>query len=143
MTLILIAEDDDDIRTVLQRLFDHAGFKVLTAPDGRAALDAAREHHPDVVLTDLDIPHLNGLQLCQAIRHDPALADTPVAILSGGLQPGDPRTADAYICGVLLKPFSKGQLITDVRRLAEAGHHPHQAPCLVMLGAGEPAGSSG
>jgi CheY-like chemotaxis protein len=129
MTLILVAEDDDDIRTVLQRLFDRAGFDVLTATDGRAALNTAREHHPDVVLTDLDMPHLDGLQLCQAIRQDPDLADTPVAILSGGVQPGDPRIAGAHVCGVLLKPFSKDELITDVRRLADTGHHRHHSPC--------------
>ena len=45
-----------------------------------------------MVLTDLNMPHLDGLQLCQAIRQNPTVADTPVAILSGGLQPGDPRT---------------------------------------------------
>jgi CheY-like chemotaxis protein len=123
MITILIAEDNDDIREVMHRLFDRAGFHVFTAPDGRAALAAAREHHPDVVLTDLDMPHLDGLQLCQAIRQDGDLADTPVAILSGGLQPGDPRTADLHVCGLLLKPFANGELVIAVRHLAETGRH--------------------
>ncbi|MEV7626499.1 response regulator [Actinoplanes sp. NPDC089786] len=132
MTTILIAEDNDDVRAVLQRLFDRAGFHVLTAPDGHAALDTARQNRPDVILTDLDMPHLNGLQLCQAIREDPTLADTPVVILSGALQPGDPRTADIHVCGVLLKPFTSDELITAVRRLANTGHHRHQIPCSAM-----------
>lgn len=132
MTVLLIAEDNDDIRAVLQRLFHRAGFDVLTAPDGRAALDTARAHHPDVVLTDLDMPHLDGLQLCQAIRHDPALGDTPVAILSGGLRPDDPRPAGAHVCGVLLKPFTKDDLIAAVRQLAATGRHHHHSPCSVL-----------
>lgn len=129
MTSILIAEDTDDLREVLHRLFTRAGFTVRSAPDGRAALELARQHPPDIVLTDLDMPHLNGLQLCQAIRDDPALADTPVAILSGGLQPGDPRTDGAHVCGVLLKPFTGHDLITAIQRLADTGHHQHRTPC--------------
>src|SRR5688500_18170325 len=121
MTTILIAEDTDDVRDVLQRLFTRAGFTVRTAPDGRTALELARQHPPDIVLTDLDMPHLDGLQLCHAIRRDPTLADTPVAILSGGLHPDDPRTAGAHLCGVLLKPFTSQELITAVRRLADIG----------------------
>ncbi|MEV8509754.1 response regulator [Actinoplanes sp. NPDC051475] len=128
MTTILIAEDNDDVRAVLKRLLNRAGFSVLTAPDGRAALSTTREHRPDVVLTDLDMPHLDGMELCAAIRKDPAPADTPVAILSGGLQPGDPRTAGVQLCDVLLKPFVNGDLISAVRRVADTGRHHHHAP---------------
>ena len=129
MTTILIAEDTDDVRDVLQRLFTRAGFTVRTAPDGRAALQLAREDPPDIVLTDLHMPHLDGLQLCQAIRQDPALTTIPVAILSGGLQAGDPRLADAHVCDVMLKPFTNRELIIAVRRLADTGRHRNHAPC--------------
>ncbi|MEV8510315.1 response regulator [Actinoplanes sp. NPDC051475] len=61
---------------------------------------ATRRQPPDVDLTDLNMPHLDGLQLCQAIRQDPALRDIPVAILSGGIQPGDSRFAQGQVCGV-------------------------------------------
>jgi CheY-like chemotaxis protein len=77
------------------------------------------------VLTDLDMPRLDGLQLCQAIRSDPALRDTPEAILSGGLQPGDTRAADRKACGVWLKPFNNNDLLAAVQHLADVGHHPH------------------
>lgn len=125
MTTILIAEDHDDVRVVLHRLFTRAEFTVLTAPDGRVALHEAQQHRPDIVLTDLNMPHLDGLQLCQAIRKDPALADIPVAILSAGIQAGDPRAADAHVCGVLLKPFVNDELVTTIRRLADTGRHDH------------------
>lgn len=129
MPVILIVDDDDDIRAALQRIFERAGFAVLVAADGLAALDLARGHHPDVVLTDMDMPGLDGVQLCQAIRGDPALADTPLAILSGSLRPGDPRTADAEICGVLLKPFGIRDLVAAMRKLADAGRHQHHSAC--------------
>jgi CheY-like chemotaxis protein len=125
MVTSLIAEDTDDVREVLQRLFTRAGFTVHTATDGQTALELARRHRPDVVLTDLDMPQLDGLQLCQAIRADPDLGDTPVAILSGGLTPGDPRPADSKACGVWLKPFGNDDLIAAVHHLADVGHHRH------------------
>ena len=129
MATILIAEDNTDVRILLDRLFTRAGHTVLQAPDGQAALQLARRHPPDVVLTDLDMPHLDGLGLCRAIRADPVLRDTPVAILSGGLQPGDPRTHHAHVCGVLLKPFTNEELVAAVTRLADAGAHAHPSHC--------------
>jgi CheY-like chemotaxis protein len=125
MATLLIAEDTEDVREVLHRLFTRAGFTVHTAADGQAALDLARRHLPDVVLTDLDMPRLDGLQLCRAIRSDPALRDTPVAIISGGITPGDPRAADSKACGLWLKPFGSDDLIAAVRHLADLGHHRH------------------
>jgi CheY-like chemotaxis protein len=132
MTVILIAEDNADVRTLLHRVFDRAGFTVLTAVDGRDALHAVRRHRPDVVLTDLDMPHLDGLQLCRAIRQDPTLGHTPVTILSGGLHPGDPRTHGADVCHVLLKPFNTEKLVAAMRQLVDDGGHDHRAhpsPC--------------
>ena len=61
-------------------------------------------------------------------RQDPTLADVPVAILTGGLQPGGPRTTDAHICGVLLEPFTNQELVTAVRRLAATGRHNNHSP---------------
>ncbi|MFI5492776.1 response regulator [Actinoplanes sp. NPDC051859] len=126
MTTLLIAEDTDDLRMVLQRVFTRAGFAVQVAEDGQVALELARRQPPDVVLTDLNMPNLDGLQLCQAIRADPVLCDIPVAILSGGIQHGDPRFADGQVCGVLLKPFVNNELVEAVRNLAEGGHHQHR-----------------
>jgi CheY-like chemotaxis protein len=92
----------------------------------------AREHHPDVVLTDLDMPGLTGLQLCAAIRAEPVLTDVPVGILSGSLHPGDPRAGEAHACGVWLKPCPNAELVAAVTSLAAAGRHDHRAvpsPC--------------
>ena len=132
MTTVLIAEDDDDVRATLERVFTRASFTVITAPDGMAALKAAVAEPPDIILTDLDMPRLTGLELCQAIRGHHGLRHIPVAILSGSLLPGDRRAADAGLCGVMVKPFQNADLITAVRRLVTHGQHDHSldpSPC--------------
>jgi CheY-like chemotaxis protein len=132
MAVVLVAEDNEDICVGLERLLTRAGFTVLTAPDGMAALKTALEARPDVVLTDLDMPNLTGLELCQAIRSHHELRDTPVAILSGSLMPGDSRAAEAGLCGVMLKPFNNKELIAAVQHLATHGRHDHTiepSPC--------------
>ncbi|MGA5299624.1 response regulator [Nucisporomicrobium flavum] len=122
MTTILIAEDDTDVLTMLCRVFTRAGFTVLDAADGDVALDLARRWTPDVVLSDLEMPHLDGRQLCRAMRRDPVLRDVPVALLSGGLGSGDPDVAGEDVCGVWLKPFDNAELVAAMRKLADAGH---------------------
>lgn len=132
MAVVLIAEDDVDVRFVLKRLFTRAGMAVLTAADGVSALQVAVERHPDVVVTDLDMPGMTGLQLCAAIRADRMVGDVPVAILSGSLRPGDSRAVDVRACGTWMKPFASVELIGAVKRLLAAGHHDHQgdpSPC--------------
>ncbi len=132
MAVLLIAEDNDDVCQVLERLFTRAGFTVLTAPDGMAALKTAVEKRPDVILTDLDMPGLTGLELCRAIRGHHELRDIPVAILSGSLMPGDSRAVDAGLCGVMLKPFNNKDLLVAVQHLVTHGRHNHTAepsPC--------------
>lgn len=132
MSVLLIAEDNPDVCSLLERLFVRAGFTVLTAPDGVAAMQMALVRRPDVVLSDLDMPGMTGLQLCRAIRRDPLLHDIPLAILSGSLLPGDPRAVEADVCGVMLKPFANNDLVTAVRQLLDRGRHDHRAdpsPC--------------
>jgi CheY-like chemotaxis protein len=125
MVVLLIAEDDDDVAFVLTRLFTRAGLTVLRAADGQAAFELAVENHPDVMVTDLGMPRLDGLQLSAAVRAHPGLSDLPIAILTGQLHPGDPRTADAGICVALLKPCTNDVLLAAVRRLLDHGPHHH------------------
>jgi CheY-like chemotaxis protein len=124
MAVVVTAEDNTDLRRLLKRLFTRAGFAVWCASDGAAALELARTYRPDVVVIDLDMPRMTGLQLCEAIRADGGLADVPVAILSGSL-------AGAGLCGLWLKPFAAAELIDAVRTLAVGGPHGHHAASAV------------
>jgi CheY-like chemotaxis protein len=115
--VIVVAEDHEDIRYVLKRALERAGHEVVATPDGAAALDAVRKHRPDVVVTDLDMPRMTGLDLCRAIRADDELRHIPVVLASGSLLPGDERAAEVGASATLLKPFLPAQLLALVATL--------------------------
>lgn len=122
--MIMVAEDHEDILYVLKRALERAGHEVVTATDGAAAWEAVRLHRPDVVVTDVDMPRMNGLELCRAIRADPELRHIPVVLASGSLLPGDPRAVEVGASATLLKPFVPAQLLDCVRALLPPARTP-------------------
>ena len=125
MAVVLVAEDDQDIAAILARLLTRAGHSVLHEPDGRAAFERAVADRPDVVLTDLGMPRMDGLELTRAIRRHTDLADTPLVMLSGHLHPGDHEPISAGVCAVLLKPCPNDKLRAVVQELIDRGPHAH------------------
>lgn len=115
--MIVVAEDHEDIRYVLQRSLERAGHVVVSAADGVAALAAIREHRPELVVTDVDMPNMTGLDLCRAIRADRSLKHIPVVLASGSMMPGDARAAEVGATATLLKPFLPAQLLALVKDL--------------------------
>jgi len=116
---VLLADDNADMREYLQRLL-RPGYEVTTVTDGQAALEAARADPPDILISDVMMPRLGGLQLVAALRADPGTAEVPVLLLSAragqeaaieGLEAG----ADDY----LVKPFSAAELLARVRASVE------------------------
>ncbi|WP_229069899.1 response regulator [Actinoplanes sp. DH11] len=132
MAVLLIAEDDEDIAMVLARVFKRAGMTVLRAPDGLAALELVFQERPDLLVTDLGMPRMDGWELIEAVRADPDVGRTPIVVLSGHLRPGDPRAGTARCCAILLKPCPNDQLLATVQELLEIGPHQHGtagSPC--------------
>lgn len=125
MAVVLVAEDDHDIAAILSRLLARAGHTVLHEPDGLAAFEQAVAVRPDVILTDLGMPRMDGLELTRAIRQHPDLADVPIVMLSGHLHPGDQEPVEAGCCAVLLKPCPNDKLREVVQELAARGPHTH------------------
>jgi len=117
--LIVVAEDQEEIRYVLQRALERAGHEVVATGDGVAALEAIRLHRPAVVVTDVDMPHMTGLELCRAIRADAELRHIPVVLASGSLLPGDEAAAAVGASAMLLKPFLATQLVACVAALLQ------------------------
>jgi PAS domain S-box-containing protein len=112
---IILADDNADMRDYVNRLLIAEGYIVEAVTNGEEALAAARRLPPDLVLTDIMMPRLDGFELLRAIRTDPALRETPVVLLSAragegarieGLEAG----ADDYVT----KPFSTRELIAHV-----------------------------
>ena len=116
---VLLADDNADMREYLQRLL-RPGYEVTTVTDGQAALEAARASPPNIIISDVMMPRIGGLQLVAALRADLRTADVPVLLLSAragqeaaieGLEAG----ADDY----LVKPFSAAELLARVRANVE------------------------
>jgi CheY-like chemotaxis protein len=122
--VIVVAEDHEDIRYVLKRSLERAGHVVVAAADGVAALAAIREHLPELVVTDVDMPHMTGLDLCRAIRADRSLKHIPVVLASGSMMPGDIRAEEAGATATLLKPFLPAQLLALVKDLLHTNGAP-------------------
>ncbi|WP_327287323.1 SpoIIE family protein phosphatase [Streptomyces sp. NBC_01198] len=133
---VLIADDNADMREYLGRLLRGAGYRVSTVHDGQQALESTRIEAPDLVVSDVMMPRLDGLALVGALRADPRTASVPVLLLSAragqeasieGLQAG----ADDY----LVKPFAAAELLARARaniQLARLrGHHARWRTALV------------
>ena len=111
--LILIAEDDADIRSLLRLYLEGEGMRVLEAADGNTALELAREHTPDMAILDVMMPGLNGFELTRALRQ---YSDLPILILSATSQNNDKILglnlgADDYIA----KPFNPVEIAARVK----------------------------
>ncbi|MGH3613898.1 MAG: SpoIIE family protein phosphatase [Pseudonocardia sp.] len=112
---VLVAEDNPDLRRFIARLL-RPHYTVCLAPDGKIALDLARDDGVDLVLTDVMMPHLDGFGLIAALRADPATAGMPVIMLSA--RAGEEAVAEGLAAGAddyLTKPFSSHDLLARVR----------------------------
>jgi signal transduction histidine kinase len=112
---VLVADDNADMRDYLVRLL-RPHWQVEAMADGAAALARAREARPDLIVTDVMMPKLDGFGLLQAIRNDPQLAAIPVVMLSA--RAGDEAHVDGLRAGAddyLVKPFSARELVARVR----------------------------
>ena len=116
---VLVADDEDDIRALVALAVRRAGCTVVgPVGDGDAALSRARAELPDLTVLDVSMPGRTGLEVCTALRADPATAGVRVLLLSAGASPDDVARglaagADAY----LPKPFSVAGLVGEVRAL--------------------------
>ncbi|HEX9149998.1 MAG TPA: response regulator [Thermoanaerobaculia bacterium] len=105
---ILVVEDSPDIRVLVRMLLEAGGHEVLTAADGRAGVEAAREVQPDLVLMDLSLPILSGWEAARAIKDDPATSSIPVVAVTAHAMHGDRERALAAGCdGFIAKPIDE------------------------------------
>jgi PAS domain S-box-containing protein len=132
---VLLADDNADMREYLQRLLA-GSYQVTAVADGQAALDAARAHPFDLVISDVMMPGLSGLQLVAALRADPQVQDLPVLLLSARAgQEAAIEGLDAGADDYLVKPFSAAELLARVRANVELArlrsHHARWRAALI------------
>jgi CheY-like chemotaxis protein len=112
---ILVVDDEPDQRFLLRRIFERAGHEVTDAQNGAAALEAARESAPDLVLTDMMMPVMDGPELIRCLRAEPATARIPVLAVSGDSHLAE--DADA----VVPKPYDRHHLLAVADALLKEG----------------------
>jgi DNA-binding response OmpR family regulator len=115
MTTVLIADDDVDIRELVAFKLAQKGYRVISTADGPAALAAVEAEPPELAVLDVTMPGMSGLDVCRALRANPATAGIAVILLTARAQEADVQAgfgsgADDYV----LKPFSPRELLSRI-----------------------------
>jgi CheY-like chemotaxis protein len=119
-TTLLLVEDDADIRMSLRLLLECEGFAVLTAADGSDALEQLARHQVDLIVTDLMMPQLDGLDLIRRVNSTPELAHLPIVVMTAYDDRFMKAAKTAGAQAVLRKPDDLEQLAETVNRLLDA-----------------------
>jgi len=115
MHIILVVDDEPTIRALVRAALEPAGAHVLEASDGVSALQAIDARRPDLVLLDIALPRMSGLEVCRRIKANRDTAAIPVLLLTGLVQQIDRGAADDVGAqGVIAKPFSPAKLTSQV-----------------------------
>jgi CheY-like chemotaxis protein len=115
MTRVLVADDDPSVRRVLERALEREGYVVATASNGAEALEAVAAAPPDLVVTDINMPDVDGIELLINLIERGGIK--VIAISGGGLFPKDELLADARLLGavdIIAKPFEVEDLLARV-----------------------------
>jgi len=119
-TTILLADDSITIQKVVGIIFANEEFDLVVVDNGSAALEKAREIHPAVMLVDALMPGKSGYEVCEEVRRDPTLANTPLLLLVGAFEPFDEdRARTSGVDDFITKPFESQNLIDKVKALVE------------------------
>ena len=132
MKKVMVVDDEPKIVQLARDYLEHAGFAVVVAHDGKAALATARAQNPDLVILDLGLPELDGLDVARALR---AESNVPIVMLTGRSEETDKLVglelgADDYVT----KPFSPKELVARVRAVLRRTERPRSATEIVRVG---------
>ena len=119
---ILVVDDSEDMRDLIQRLLERAGYRVVLAEDGQASLTQAKLYHPDLVLMDLSLPDMDGWEAVRHLRKMPEFRTTPIIAVTAHVSPREAERAMAAGCTAHIgKPFETKVLLGEVARLLKDG----------------------
>lgn len=108
---ILLADDEEDIKTVISLYLGSKGYEVVTAYDGLDAIDKAKSEKPDLILLDVMMPIMNGFEVCQKLKDDPDTQDIPIIMLSAAAQSETiTKSIELGAKDYIVKPFDPERL---------------------------------
>jgi len=114
---ILLADNIELFLEIEKTIMQRTSVKILTAYDGNEALELARQHRPNIVILDLNLPELDGAECCHAIKQDPSLHDTAVMLVATGGRPQDQdRCRNAGCDEILIKPINRTEFLKKVEK---------------------------
>ncbi len=126
-TFVLVVDDSITVRRVTQRLLERNGMRVQTAKDGVDAMAILQEHHPDIILLDIEMPRMDGYELAGNIRNDSRLENIPIIMITSRV--GSKHRARAIELGVddyLGKPYQEAQLLDAIEPLVSVGREGNE-----------------
>jgi DNA-binding response OmpR family regulator len=104
---LLIVDDEDGVRALVRMTLDNDSYEIIEACEGGEAIEMATQHRPDLVLLDVMLPDMSGLDVCRKLKEDPSLTSTTIIMLTARAQVSDLGDAeDAGADGYFTKPFS-------------------------------------
>jgi response regulator RpfG family c-di-GMP phosphodiesterase len=116
--LVLVVDDSITIRHLLSEALEGVGFRVVTAGNGREAVARIRDQRPDIILSDIEMDEMNGIDLCRTVKADPALSSIPFVIMSvTGDRAVMRRLIELGAASYLVKPFNLEQVVITIERL--------------------------
>ncbi|MEK6728019.1 MAG: response regulator [Candidatus Omnitrophota bacterium] len=131
---ILIVEDEKDIVKMLEYNLKKEGFRTVSASDGEDALDLANRENPDLILLDLMLPGIDGLEACKELKKEQKTASIPIIMLTAKTQEADKIVglelgADDYVT----KPFSPRELIARIKAVIRRGKEKEKLPEILKI----------
>ena len=119
MKSILTVDDSQTMRDMLLLALEDAGFRVTQACDGLEGLEALRDETPDVIITDINMPRLDGFGFIEKVRADPRYRATPILVLTTESEADrKDRAKKLGATGWIVKPFNTAKLVEAIRRVA-------------------------
>lgn len=116
--IVLLADDVEDNREMYREFLAFHGMRVLTATNGREALDEAFSHHPDAIVLDLSMPDIDGWEACRRLKADERTKGIPILAVSGHALKGAEGAAKAAGCDVyLIKPCLPERVLAEINKM--------------------------
>jgi len=114
---ILVVDDSDDTREMMAKLLELEAFTVVTAEDGNAGLNVAAHEHPDLIITDINMPNLNGIEMIKQLRNQPGFGGIPIMAITAYGNGVAKEALEAGADRATTKPVQFNALIVEIREL--------------------------
>lgn len=119
---VLYVEDNEFNRKIVRDLLARTSYRLIEANDGETGVATARQERPDLIIMDIQLPRMSGLDATRTLRADPATAHIPIIVITSFALSGDDQKAkEAGATRYLAKPYSPRELLETIRRLAPEG----------------------